>query len=85
MIMINDVIARVKRMNPHPSQVNMNSNWVNSRGAWVTNLVIIAALRYVFGIIPMISVETAWTLTNVTYLVVSFRVVILFTYQSKLL
>ncbi|KAJ1913101.1 sphingolipid homeostasis protein orm1 [Tieghemiomyces parasiticus] len=49
------------------TQINPNSQWVNSRGAWVAHIIYIMFLKYIFGIIPWISTETSWTLTNWMY------------------
>ncbi|KAI9189158.1 sphingolipid homeostasis protein orm1 [Blastocladiella emersonii ATCC 22665] len=54
------------------AQANFNSDWVNYKGAWATNVFIILALRVLFGIVPAISSELAWTLTNISFNIVSF-------------
>jgi len=36
-------------------------------GMWITNILIIVILKTSFTIIPGISSEVAWTLTNVVY------------------
>ncbi|KAI3661024.1 hypothetical protein MP638_004059 [Amoeboaphelidium occidentale] len=64
-----EIISKTaKPLSPHPTQLNPNSNWVNFRGAWVTNMVLLVFLRMFFTIIPGISTEIAWTLTNVLFL-----------------
>lgn len=48
---------------------NINANWVNSKGAWVIHVVIIVLLKVVYDLIPGVSQELSWTLTNLTYVV----------------
>ncbi|KAK9727645.1 sphingolipid homeostasis protein orm1 [Basidiobolus ranarum] len=55
-------------------QTNLNSSWVNYKGVWVFNFILIFFLKVFFVIIPGISVETSWTLTNLTYNIISYAV-----------
>lgn len=55
-----------------PSAPNPNANWQNKKGTWLTNLVIIWTIRLMFAVIPGISKELSWTLTNCAYGLVSF-------------
>jgi hypothetical protein len=74
-----EIISKTaKPLSPHPTQLNPNSNWVNFRGAWVTNMVLLVFLRMFFTIIPGISTEIAWTLTNVLFLFVSAVIIEIF-------
>ncbi|KAJ3025294.1 hypothetical protein HDV00_012797 [Rhizophlyctis rosea] len=52
--------------------VNPNSNWVNLRGSWVTQLVVLLGIRIGLGIIPGLSTEAVWTLTNLIYNTTTF-------------
>ena len=70
MISTQELITKTHGIDHNPSQVNPNSTWVNSRGSWTTNIVLIACIRIVASTIPGISTELAWTITNVLYLVV---------------
>ncbi|KAL1925642.1 uncharacterized protein VTP21DRAFT_525 [Calcarisporiella thermophila] len=54
------------------SMENLCSAWVNYKGAWITIILLILGLRAFFGIIPRISSEIGWTLTNLTFNVGSF-------------
>ncbi|KAF1986280.1 ORMDL family protein [Aulographum hederae CBS 113979] len=51
---------------------NLNANWVNAKGAWVIHIVLIMTLKILFDIIPGISQETSWTLTNISYMFGSY-------------
>ncbi|KAL9608366.1 MAG: hypothetical protein Q9167_006795 [Letrouitia subvulpina] len=51
---------------------NVNANWVNAKGAWSIHVVLIIALKILFNIIPGVSQETSWTLTNITYMFGSY-------------
>ncbi|MCJ1236012.1 hypothetical protein MMC14_003989 [Varicellaria rhodocarpa] len=51
---------------------NLNATWVNAKGAWLIHLFLIAALKTFFGIMPGISQETSWTLTNISYMFGSY-------------
>ncbi|KAK9767401.1 sphingolipid homeostasis protein orm1 [Basidiobolus ranarum] len=55
-------------------QTNLNSSWVNYKGIWIFNFILIVALKILFGIIPGISSEASWTLTNLSYNLTSFVV-----------
>ncbi|RUS13033.1 ORMDL family protein [Endogone sp. FLAS-F59071] len=55
------------------SMVNLNSSWVNYKGAWVTTVFLIVCLKMFFSIIPGISPEASWTLTNLSFNFVSLR------------
>jgi hypothetical protein len=43
-----------------------------SIGAWTIHFVCIAALKIIYDIIPGVSQETSWTLTNISYMFGSF-------------
>ncbi|KAJ1985148.1 sphingolipid homeostasis protein orm1 [Dimargaris verticillata] len=65
---MSNLASRVPNASRHElSLVNPNSQWVNHRGAWVSHIVYIIFLKYMFGIVPWISNEMVWTLTNWTY------------------
>ncbi|KAI9657655.1 MAG: hypothetical protein M1821_002831 [Bathelium mastoideum] len=64
---------------------NLNAEWVNAKGAgsiissqiaetgaWTIHLVIIVCLKILYNIIPGVSQELSWTLTNLTYMVGSY-------------
>ena len=42
------------------------------KGAWTIHFVLIAALKILFDIIPGVSQETSWTMTNISYMFGSF-------------
>ncbi|KAH7135750.1 ORMDL family-domain-containing protein [Dendryphion nanum] len=46
---------------------NLNAQWVNAKGAWVIHFVLILLGKILFDIIPGVSQETSWTLTNISY------------------
>ncbi|KAG0646086.1 orm1 [Hyphodiscus hymeniophilus] len=51
------------------NKIGFNSSF---GGAWTIHLVLIAALKILFDIIPGVSQETSWTLTNISYMFGSF-------------
>ncbi|KFA48229.1 hypothetical protein S40293_09574, partial [Stachybotrys chartarum IBT 40293] len=51
---------------------NLNANWTNAKGAWTIHIVLIACLKIFYDVIPGVSQETSWTLTNITYMVGSY-------------
>ena len=53
------------------SDSNPNASYFNSKGMWVTYLLVVILLHYVFLSLPFVSVATAWTLTNVIHNIVS--------------
>jgi hypothetical protein len=50
---------------------NPNSTWVSLRGTWITNILIVVVVKLAFSIIPGVTPEISWTLTNLTYNIVS--------------
>ncbi|KAJ4525969.1 sphingolipid homeostasis protein orm1 [Exophiala dermatitidis] len=51
---------------------NLNSQWVNAKGAWTIHPVLIIGLKILFDIIPGMTQEISWTLTNITYMAGSY-------------
>lgn len=51
---------------------NPNSYYFNSKGIWVTYIIVVAILHYAILSLPFLSVAIAWTLTNVIHNVVMF-------------
>ncbi|KAJ9641045.1 sphingolipid homeostasis protein orm1 [Coniosporium tulheliwenetii] len=51
---------------------NLNSEWVNAKGAWAIHIILILALKIFYDIIPGVSQETSWTLTNISYMFGSY-------------
>ncbi|KAJ9625168.1 sphingolipid homeostasis protein orm1 [Taxawa tesnikishii (nom. ined.)] len=62
----------LEQMSDQMAMPNSNSQWVNAKGAWVIHFVCIALLKIIFDIVPNISQETSWTLTNLSYMAGSF-------------
>lgn len=56
---------------------NPNSTWLSLRGTWLTNVLIAMVLKVAFSILPGVSPEISWTLTNLTYNIVSLSIVII--------
>lgn len=52
------------------SDDNPNVDWLSFRGTWLTNLLIVGALKVLFSSVPGITTELSWTLTNLTYNIV---------------
>ena len=53
------------------SDPNPNSTYFSSRGMWLTYVLVVAFIHYVFLSLPFLSVAMAWTLTNVIHNAVS--------------
>ncbi|KAF2482771.1 putative unfolded protein response protein Orm1 [Neohortaea acidophila] len=51
---------------------NLNSQWVNAKGAWLIHIILILLLKILYDIIPSISQETSWTLVNATYMFATY-------------
>lgn len=58
---------------------NPNSSWHSSRGAWLSYLAGVLALHLFLLSVPLISIPTAWTLTNVIHNLANY----LFLHQIK--
>lgn len=52
---------------------NPNAEWLNFRGTWVTNVLLVVALKVLFTCVPRMTAEMSWTLTNLTYNIVSLQ------------
>lgn len=55
------------------SEVNPNTRVMNSRGIWLTYLLLTVVLHIILLSIPFLSVPLVWTLTNVIHNLVSLR------------
>ncbi len=53
---------------------NPNSSWANLRGTWISNVLIVVVLKVAFSILPGVTPEISWTLTNLTYNIVIVKV-----------
>lgn len=51
---------------------NPNSTYFNSKGIWLTYILIVAFCHYVLLSLPFLSVAMAWTLTNILHNVIMF-------------
>ncbi|KAF2862932.1 putative unfolded protein response protein Orm1 [Piedraia hortae CBS 480.64] len=51
---------------------NLNAQWVYAKGAWMIHIILICLLKIVYDVVPSISQETSWTLTNTTYMAGSY-------------
>ena len=58
------------------SDPNPNSTFFNSRGMWITYIVIVVIVHYMLLSLPFLSVALAWTLTNVLHNAVCYYNVI---------
>ncbi|KAI8970389.1 ORMDL family-domain-containing protein [Mycotypha africana] len=50
-----------------PNQLNYTTNWMSYKGAWITTVFVAVAIKVLYSLIPFISSETSWTLTNLTF------------------
>ncbi|KAK5072663.1 sphingolipid homeostasis protein orm1 [Lithohypha guttulata] len=62
----------VEQISDQAVNPNLNSQWVNAKGAWTIHPVIIIGLKIFFDIIPGVTQEISWTLTNITYMTGSY-------------
>lgn len=62
----------LEQINDQAALPNLNANWTNAKGAWTIHFVLIACLKIFYDVIPGVSQETSWTLTNITYMVGSY-------------
>ena len=51
---------------------NHNTSWVNYKGAWVIHFVLIAVAKITFDLIPGMTQDLSWTLTNLSYMAGSY-------------
>lgn len=62
----------LEQINDQAALPNLNANWNNAKGAWTIHIVLIAALKIFYDVIPGVSQELSWTLTNMTYMFGSY-------------
>ncbi|ANB12253.1 Orm1p [Sugiyamaella lignohabitans] len=62
----------IEERSDQSSSPNLNASWVNNKGAWVVHVVIIALLLIFYDLIPGVTSELSWTLTNITYVTGSY-------------
>lgn len=62
----------LEQLSDQKANPNLNANWVNMKGAWAIHVVIILLLKILYDIVPSISQETSWTMTNITYMFGSY-------------
>jgi hypothetical protein len=60
---------------------NPNSSWLNSRGVWLTYVILVFVLHFILLSIPYINTPVAWTLTTTIHNVVR-RTILLFDVQT---
>ena len=48
-----------------------NVSWLNNKGSWLAYILLVLGLHFFLMTVPLISVPTVWTLTNVLHSVVS--------------
>ena len=63
------------------SESNPNTSYFNSKGMWVTYIVVVCLIHYICLSLPFLSVAMSWTLTNVIHNLVS-KTVISFPYLT---
>jgi len=72
MVIATNLFAEQSNMNvgvAH-SDPNPNSTFFNSRGMWVTYVIVVVLVHYMLLSLPFLSVAIAWTLTNILHNVV---------------
>ncbi|KIW03932.1 uncharacterized protein PV09_04772 [Verruconis gallopava] len=62
----------IEQLSDQAALPNLNAEWVNAKGAWLIHPILIFCLKILFDIMPGITQETSWTLTNLTYMVGSY-------------
>ncbi|KAJ0120237.1 hypothetical protein N8I77_002495 [Diaporthe amygdali] len=62
----------VEQLSDRAALPNGNANWVNAKGAWTIHLILIMCLKIFYDIMPGVSQETSWTLTNISYMAGSY-------------
>ncbi|KAG8947298.1 hypothetical protein FRC04_010874 [Tulasnella sp. 424] len=51
---------------------NVNQEWVNRKGAWLIHIVLILGGKLLFDLIPGVTQNISWTMTNIAYMLLSF-------------
>ena len=68
------LLRRALRPSPLRSRprLDLSLTYTLAAGAWTIHFVLIAALKIIYDIIPGVSQETSWTLTNISYMFGSY-------------
>jgi hypothetical protein len=64
--------ARSEDQNSSSFFSNPNVQWLQSKGCWMIHIYLIIFFKLLFSIIPGISAEASWTMTNLFYNMASF-------------
>ncbi|KAK7754708.1 sphingolipid homeostasis protein orm1 [Diatrype stigma] len=62
----------IEQLSDQSALPNLNAQWVNAKGAWTIHIVLILALKILWDVVPGVSQETSWTLTNICYMFGSY-------------
>jgi hypothetical protein len=62
----------IEQLSDQSALPNLNAQWVNAKGAWTIHIVLIIGLKILWDVIPGVSQETSWTLTNISYMFGSY-------------
>ncbi|KAK9782639.1 hypothetical protein AB5N19_09218 [Seiridium cardinale] len=62
----------IEQLSDQSALPNLNAQWVNAKGAWTIHFVLILILKILYDVIPGVSQETSWTLTNISYMFGSY-------------
>lgn len=71
-LMYHEPMEDQEQLSDQKANPNLNANWVNMKGAWMVHIIIILLLKIVYDIVPSISQETSWTMTNISYMFGSY-------------
>ncbi|KAI9810425.1 MAG: hypothetical protein M1826_003615 [Phylliscum demangeonii] len=62
----------IEQLSDQAALPNLNADWVNAKGAWTIHIVLIISLKILYDILPGVSSQMSWTLTNISYMFGSY-------------
>ncbi|KAH7105313.1 Orm1 type endoplasmic reticulum protein [Auriculariales sp. MPI-PUGE-AT-0066] len=70
-------IVKVEEVGPTANDeldqtADLNSNWVNHKGAWLIHPVLILGGKILIDTMPNVTQQTSWTIVNLSYLLVCY-------------
>jgi hypothetical protein len=64
------ILIKIMNVGIAQGERNPNSSWLNSRGVWLTYIILVFVLHFILLSIPYISTPVAWTLTTTIHNIV---------------
>ncbi|KAG8900907.1 hypothetical protein FRB99_005676 [Tulasnella sp. 403] len=72
LVKVEEIKETVDDLLDQSAYTNYNQEWVNRKGAWLIHIILIFGGKLLFDLIPGVTQDISWTLTNISYMALSF-------------